>query len=379
MSDNLDCGGSDLLSPRERCIRSILLEDPDRVPLNLNVRPEPYEGLKRTLSIRGENYYDERLKINKVLGVDTFSVGLTLKGGYLPENVEVKEGPYGSAYTLGFKDGFEVRMDIWGVCSIWAPNHTYTYTYIDHPLKRISVGEYKWPEIDEKSIEGVRKIRRKFEDYCLYGGVTHLWEIAWQLTGFQEMVRMMFSAPLIVDQILEGLHKLRIEEASILCESGVDIIVDGDDVGTQRGLMISPQMWRHFLKPRYAELSDLCHRKGAFFFFHSDGWIEPIIPDLIEIGVDILNPVQPECMDPVKLKELYGNKMCFEGTIGVQSTLPFGKPEDVAREVRERIFKLGPTGLILGPTHAIQPDTPVENILALYRTALKYGRNSKRC
>lgn len=368
-----------MLSPRERCIRSILLEDPDRVPLNLNVRPEQYERLKRTLSIRGENYYDERLKINKLLGVDTFSVGLSLKGGYLPENVEVKEGPYGPAYTLGFKDRFEVRMDIWGVHSIWAPNHTYTYTYIDHPLKRIGIGEYKWPEIDEKSIEGVRKIRRKFEDYCLYGGVTHLWEIAWQLAGFQEMVRMMFSAPLMVDQILERLHKLRIEEASILCESGVDVIVDGDDVGTQRGLMISPQMWRRFLKPRYAELSDLCHRKGAFFFFHSDGWIEPIIPDLIEIGVDILNPVQPECMDPVKLKELYGNQMCFEGTIGVQSTLPFGKPEDVAREVRERIFKLGPTGLILGPTHAIQPDTPVENILALYRTALKYGRNSKRC
>jgi len=80
-------------------------------------------------------------------------------------------------------------------------------------------------------------------------------------------------------------------QARILCDAGVDVIADGDDVGMQKGMMMSPQMWRRFLKPRYAELARLCHRKGAFFF-HSDGWIEPIIPDLIEIGVDILNPVK---------------------------------------------------------------------------------------
>jgi len=83
-------------------------------------------------------------------------------------------------------------------------------------------------------------------------------------------------------------------------------------------------------------------------------------------------------MDPVKLKRLYGDKLCFDGTIGVQSTLPFGTPEDVAREVKQRITELGPTGLILGPTHAMQPDVPVENILALYETALRYGWNTRK-
>jgi len=366
-----------LLSSRERCIRSILLEDPDRIPLSLNIRPEPYKRLRDALSISGKDYFDERLKLNRALGIDTVSVGLSLKGGYLPEGVEIKEGPYGPAYTIGFRDGFEVRKDIWGVCSIWAPDHTYTYTFIDHPLKSIDINEYNWPEIDEGSIDSARKARKIFEDYCLYGGVTHLWEIAWQLTGFQEIIRMMFTDPCNVERILDGLHALRMRQASILCEVGVDVIVDGDDVGMQRGLMMSPQMWRRFLKPRYAELADLCHRKGAFFFFHSDGWIEPIIPDLIEIGVDVLNPIQPECMDPYKLKQMYGDKICFEGTIGVQSTLPFGEPENIAQEVKKRIYGLGPTGLILGPTHAIQPDTPIENILTLYRTAVKYGRNSR--
>ena len=367
-----------MLSSRERCIRSILLEDPDRIPLNLRIRPEPYELLKRALGIRDENY-ESRLKINKILGIDIVGSNLNLKGGYLPPNVKVKEGPYGPAYTVGFRGRFEVREDIWGIRSIWAPNHTYTYTYVEHPLKRISLDDYRWPEVDEESVDNVRRMRRKFEDYCLYGSITHLWEIAWQLTGFSEIIRMMFSDPRMVNQILDKLHEIRMEEASILCEAGVDVIADGDDVGMQKGMMMSPRMWRLFLKPRYAELVRLCHKKGAFFLFHSDGWIEPVIPDLIEIGVDILNPVQPECMNPNKLKEFYGDKICFEGTIGVQSTLPFGKPEDVAQEAKQRIFNLGPTGLILSPTHDIQPDVPIENILTLYRTALKYGWNSRRC
>ena len=305
------------------------------------------------------------------------SAGLSLRGGYLSADAEVKEGPYGPAYTIGFNKGFEVRKDIWGIHSIWAPEHTYTFTYIAHPLSSISLDDYLWPEVDQTSAESVRRLRKEHAEYCIRGGVTHLWEIAWQLTGFPEIVRLMFTKQGIVERILDGLHKIRMEEARLLCEGGVEIIYDGDDVGTQKGMMMSLQMWRRFLKPRYAELINLCHRGGVFFHFHSDGWIEPIIPDLIEIGVDILNPVQPECMDPVKIKELYGDRLCFDGTVGVQSTLPFGTPEDIAKEVKERISTIGPTGLILGPTHAMQPDVPVENILALYKTAQKYGWNTR--
>jgi len=366
-----------LLTSRERCIRSILLEDPDRIPLSLNIRPEPYERLKKTLGVKEEDE-ESNIKICKILGVDIIGAGLKLKGGHLPEDAELTEGPYGPAYKVGAKNGFEVRRDIWGIHSIWAPNHTYTYTYIDHPLQKISLDEYVWPEVDETSISQVRTLRKKYEDYCIRGGVIHLWEMAWQLTGFNKIIRMMFTNPNYVDRILDGLHKIRMQEAALLCEAGVDIIYDGDDVGMQKGMMMSLGMWRRFLKPRYADLIRLCHKRGVFFHFHSDGWIEPIIPDLVEIGVDILNPVQPECMNPVKLKELYGESLCFDGTIGVQSTLPFGNPEDVAGEVKDRISKLGPTGLILGPTHAMQPDVPIENILTMYKTALKYGWNSKR-
>ncbi|KYH42544.1 MAG: hypothetical protein AYL31_000960 [Candidatus Bathyarchaeota archaeon B26-1] len=366
-----------LLTHRERCIRSILLEEPDRIPLSLNIRTELYKALKEALGVAEEGE-EGHIKVCEKLGVDTLNTGLRLKGGYLPEEAELKEGPYGPAYTTGFKGRFEVRTNIWGVESIWAPDHTYTYTFISHPLKKIDLEDYVWPEVDERAADEVRRLRRRYDDYCLRGGVTHLWEVAWQLAGFNEIIRMMFTNPSYVEKVLDGLHKIRMEEASILCEEGVDVIVDGDDVGMQKGMMMSPTMWRRFLKPRYAELIDLCHRKGAFFHFHSDGWIKPIIPDLVEIGVDILNPVQPECMDPAEVKKLYGDELCLDGTIGVQSTLPFGTPEDVAREVKERISELGPSGLILGPTHAMQPDVPVENILTMYKTALKYGWNTKR-
>ncbi len=344
----------------------------------MNIRPEPYERLKAALGIT-EEAEDADYKVLKFLGVDIIGSGLKLRGGYLPTDAEIKEGPYGPAYTVGFRDGFEVRKDLWGIDSIWAPEHTYTFTYVAHPLSYVDLDEYVWPEVDETSAHPVRKLRKEREDYCIRGGVTHLWEISWQLMGFPEIVRLMYTTPDYVDRVLDGLHKIRIKEADLLCEAGVDIIYDGDDVGTQKHMMMSPQMWRRFLKPKYAELIDLCHRKGVFFHFHSDGWIEPIIPDLIEIGVDILNPVQPECMDPVRIKSLYGDHLCFDGTIGVQSTLPFGTSEDVANEVKERIATVGPTGLILGPTHAMQPDVPVENILALYETAQRFGWNTKRC
>ncbi len=202
-----------------------------------------------------------------------------------------------------------------------------------------------------------------------------MWEVAWKLTGFNKMMKMLFTRTKEVEFILDNLHRIRMQQAKLLCEAGVDVIVDGDDVGMQKSMMISPSMWRKFLKPRYAELAALCHRYGVFFLFHSDGWIEPIIPDLIEIGVDILNPVQPECMDPAEIHRKYGDELCFDGTLSVQRTIPFGTVEDVVREVKERIRTIGYTGLILGPSHAIQPEAPVENIIAIYEAAKKYGRN----
>jgi uroporphyrinogen-III decarboxylase len=139
-------------------------------------------------------------------------------------------------------------------------------------------------------------------------------------------------------------------------------------VGGQSAMLISPAMWRRFLKPRMArfvaEVKGV--NPGVRVAYHSDGVIDPIIPDLIEIGIDVLNPIQPACVDPAQLKRQYGDKLCFWGSIDEQHTLPFGTPDDVRREVATRLDTIGRGGgLIIGPTHHVQLDTPMENFRAM--------------
>lgn len=144
----------------------------------------------------------------------------------------------------------------------------------------------------------------------------------------------------------------------------------GDDVGSQAGMLISPALWRRLFKPKWAEFFASLKRLNPELkiAYHSDGVIEPIIADLIEVGLDVLNPVQPACMDPAQLKRQYGNHLSFWGTIDEQHTLPFGSPDDVAREVRTRLQTVGHDGgLIIGPTHHVQLDTPMENFWAMIR------------
>jgi uroporphyrinogen decarboxylase len=131
-------------------------------------------------------------------------------------------------------------------------------------------------------------------------------------------------------------------------------------------------LWREFLKPRLAATVRAVKqvRSDALVFYHSDGNIEAAIPELMEVGIDILNPLQPECMDPAKVKLKYGNRLAFWGTVSVQRTLPFGTPEDVREEVRTRIRTVGKGGgLILAPAHVLGPETPWDNIVAFFEAA----------
>ena len=352
------------MNSRERCLRSIKHEPTDRVPLILRIRPEPLQELKKALRI------EDTEKLYRYLGIDVRGTGIRLRGGY-----EVKGAKFGErGWIIEEGEGYQIEQTIFGYRLIFHRPHTYTFSYIYHPLQHMELDEYIWPEVDESSITEVERARKKYEDYCLYSGLCSMWETAWKITGFNQMMKWLFTRPRYVEYILDRLHKIRMEQAKILCEIGVDVICTGEDVGMQHNMMISPAMWRKYLKPRYREIAQLCHKHGVYFLFHSDGWIEPIIPDLIEIGVDILNPVQPECMDPAVIHEKYGDKLCFDGTISIQQTIPFGTVHDVVNEVKERLRTIGTTGLILGPSHAIQARVPIRNILALYEAAKKYSK-----
>jgi uroporphyrinogen decarboxylase len=157
----------------------------------------------------------------------------------------------------------------------------------------------------------------------------------------------------------------------------VDIIHISDDLGTQKAPLISPELYRKLIKPRQRKLFDFIKgRTDARILLHSDGCVYPFIPDFIEIGVDILNPVQvtAEDMDPKRLKREFGDQLCFWGAIDTQHTLPFGTPQDVRDEVRRRIEELGDKGgYVLTSVHNIQNEVPPQNICEMFDAALEYG------
>jgi len=161
-------------------------------------------------------------------------------------------------------------------------------------------------------------------------------------------------------------------------DEGVDLIWTGDDFGTQQGMVIPPAVWREFFKERYAKLfSEFKRRNPAIkIAYHSCGNILPIISDLIEIGLDILNPIQPRAINPEELKKKFGKRLCFWGGVDIQYALPFGTPKDVEEEVKLRLSQLDANGgLILSPAHNVQYDTSVENVLAFYEAAKRYGES----
>jgi uroporphyrinogen decarboxylase len=179
-----------------------------------------------------------------------------------------------------------------------------------------------------------------------------------------------------VNELLDKLYDFQLVTGTTLAALGVDIIWMGDDFGTQDSLIVSPALWREFFKPRYARLIQAFKSRNSTVrvAYHSDGNIASLLPEYIEIGVDILNAVQPRSMDPARLKKRFGNALSYWGTMDIQHTFPLGSPEDVENEVRLRMETVGRGGgLILGPSHNIQPDVPLENVLAFYRAVKKHG------
>lgn len=215
------------------------------------------------------------------------------------------------------------------------------------------------------------------QGYGVFGGAGSTFEAAWAVRGMEDMLMDLHTAPARAERLLERMTERNVVVARKYAEAGADIIGFGDDVGTQHGMLMSPDTWRRFLKPRLARQIRAARdvNPQVLIWYHSDGNIEPILPDLIEIGLDILNPVQPECMDPVQLKRQYGDSLSFWGTIGTQTTMPFGSPDDVRATVKKMVREVGfDGGLCLAPTHVLEPEVPWENIEAFVEACREHGR-----
>jgi len=353
------------MSPRERVLTALRRQRPDRVPKHFDLCPALQDEFRRRTG--GDDVAD-------YFGLEPRFVGIG--GTCQPRDF--------SAYLGDVPD--VDHHDEWGVGAISARFHH--FERMVHPLRNIQspreVANYPWPDVlapyrwrsvhDDASRWRNNGYPVLASPPASCGG--SLFETSWYLRGQEQLLIDLYDNPDLATAILDTVNNTLIEGARRLAQAGVDILRLGDDVGSQRAMLMSPDTWRRWFKPRLANLirATKSVKPEMLVFYHSDGYIEPVIPDLIEIGLDVLNPVQPECMDPADLKRLYGDQLAFWGTIGTQSTMPHGSANDVRRVVRERIETVGPEGLLLAPTHVLEPDVPWENIEAFVDAVEEYGR-----
>lgn len=195
-----------------------------------------------------------------------------------------------------------------------------------------------------------------------------LFERSWNLRGFEKILEDVIDHPDFFEEVLDRLMNLYLVFVEYTCDLPIDAILFGDDWGDQRGIIIGPKRWRKFLKPRWARIYEAVHRHGKFVMHHSCGSVADIFPDLIEIGIDVLESVQPEAagMNPYELKRKWGDKITFMGCLGSQTTIPFGTPESIQGEVSRLRNEMGlGGGYILSPAKPLQPGTPIENAVAV--------------
>ena len=353
------------MKPRERVEITLNHEIPDRCPMQISFTPEFADRLRKDLELQGKQVHNPHgggntYELERSLGEDMLLTSVGWANSYYMDSK-----PYTDEWGIG-----------WDAQPYITPYGTGYYTeIISHPLANeqdisgYSPPDPKRPELYTNSERMIRDFKK---DYWIVGvTVTTIFETAWALRGLEQMMLDMVTDSDLANEILDIPYNYHLHAAKKLVELGVDMIWMGDDVGSQRDMLISPKMWRIYFKHRMANF--IANMKSINpnikIAYHSDGDISRIIPDLVEIGLDVLNPVQPASIDPARVKQQFGNKLCFWGSIDEQHTLPFGSPTDVENEVLERLNTIGKDGgLILAPTHHVQLDTPMENFWAMVNT-----------
>ncbi len=371
------------MTPRERVIRTFAHQEPDRVPVDLMgtagclVDPA-YFALIHQLGLTGEGrvfrrgqsitYYDER--VLNALEIDFRRVWLREPANWQPK--WISEDSY---------------LDEWGVT---LRKVGLTLNPVSAPLASATAGDletYPWPDpYDPGRVEGLAEEARGLYETTNYAVVARspcygIFEMATRLRGMEQfMIDMLLDKKFAV-ALIRQLTKVELGffDAYLTAVGPyVHMIEHSDDLGGQYGPLISPALFRELLAPARRELIELMRHKapGARIFLHCDGSISKLVPDLIAVGVDVLNPVEPDAAgnSPAELKERFGSEIVFHGHVDTKGALR-GSLEDVRAEVRRVFDTMGRGGgYIMAPTNHLQTDVPPENVVELYRYAHQYGR-----
>lgn len=346
---------------RERILAAINHEKLDRIPTDIWATEEVWTKLRQ--------HFGDKTDLNALLHVDGF-------GGLNPVYVGPKASPPAGEY-----------WNEWG--ARYKPVNYASGTYMEqyyHPLAEArtidDLDRYPWPSVDWFDFSTVaEQAERQYKHKAIQAGYMAPLYYHGILRGLEASMTDPYEDPAFTHALLDRLCGFFYDYHVRLFESAkgmIDVAQVTDDFGSQSGPLISMETFREFYKPWTKKLIDLCRSFKIKVFHHDDGSCRAFLPDLVEMGIDVLNPIQHVCpgMDMKELKQEFGKRLCFHGGVDNQQILPFGTPEQVRQEVRDCIDALASdgTGYILAPCHNIQAVSSVENILAMYDEAWNYGK-----
>lgn len=358
-----------MMTSRERVLAVVNREKADRIPKDLSWGLCPAQEKQFREKTGQQDYWD-------YFGLDVRLLD------FAPTRLKRDF----SAYFTGREGERGFSVDEWGVGSGKSQNEGLHFEHILSPLKdrftEAEAREFPLPDFTEPYRhahfnDAVKNLHARGLAVC--GTVVQtVFEKTWYLRGFEETLMDLLAEPETLCILMDRITALREEQTRIMAEAGVDVLMLGDDVGMQTGMLMRPQIWRELLKPRLERVIRAAKelRPELAVFYHSCGNPGKIIGDLVEIGVTVLNPLQPECVDHRAVKEAFGDRLAFWGGVSAQGAISFGTPQQVRDEVRRCIETLGKNGgYLIGPNHVVEPEVPWGNLLAFFEAVEEFGES----
>jgi uroporphyrinogen decarboxylase len=368
------------VNERERFLTTMNHQLPDRIPTVMDARIEAQEALKNHY---GVGSYQKVLDIMGAVDIYRFPHDDWIKVNFpgYDEKAELVEGRWMS-FNRGIQKYIKIDKktfkDAWG--AVWKISDNEGFAgWVSGPLVEAKdPDEIFIPRINDivDDPDLPRRVRElKEKGVFVRGTVTQVYKTAWMLRGMENVLMDYLINRPFIEKLYDKLYELQGEILRRMTKAGMDMIGFEGDIAMQHSLIMGPDTWRAVDKPRLAKVIASCKEinPNVHVFIHSDGDISEIMPDLIEIGFDVIDPIQPECMDPIEIKKLYGDKITLHRCGSLQRTLPFGTPKDCKKEAVTYIEQCGQNGgLVLGASNTIGYDVPVENVVAWYEAVRDY-------
>jgi uroporphyrinogen decarboxylase len=329
------------LTPKQRTLRVLTYLPVDRLPTQINYTSAMGVKLASKLGVPLEQLPD-RLD-NHLIRVDI-------------------------SYERKYCEDRHVNYDWWGVG--WDTQEEGYFTSLNPLAEDKDLDAFNWPDPDEATLLDLAAETINADQdvhFIMPNFGFALFERAWTLRGFDNFLMDLALDHVYAAELLERITNIQLVLIKRYLALGVDGGYFGDDYGAQKNMLFSPRLWRQLIKPRLARLFAPFLEAGLPVLMHSDGQIAEILPDLIEIGLSVYNPVQPEVVDHSWLRDTFGVKLAYYGGISTQTVLPHGNPSEVRQSVVDCISTLAPTGtgLLIAPSHRMMLDIPLDNVLAM--------------